>query len=241
MLCRPVCSPTTTSTLAEYDVIGDVHGCLHSLGALLAKLGYDESGRHREGRRLAFVGDLVTRGMHSEETFLFVMRLVGAGRASAVRGNQDLAWAEEHLELERWIGSMPLQLLADDGKLLVVHAAVNAALIGRDDAEAERWCLLGNPGLNEEGNEVRPDWQASYDGEPFVVAGHSVVGRPRYSEQGGGSVIIDTGASHGVLAQDRFTGESFNGYLSAFRWPERVTVAVPADPRDLTADRRPAS
>lgn len=224
--------------MAEYDVVGDVHGCLNTLKALLIGLGYDENGRHSEGRRLAFVGDLVARGLHSEETFVFVMRLVGAGRASAVRGNQDLVWAAEQPRLGRWIEEMPLQLVADDGRLLIVHAAVNAALIGRTDPEAERWGLLGNPGLDAGGNETRSDWQAGYDGDPFVVAGHSVVARPRFREQGGGSVIIDTGASHGALARDRFTGEPFHGYLTALRWPERETFSVPTDPRDLTEERR---
>ena len=205
--------------MADYDVVGDVHGCLNTLYRLLDELGYDRTGRHPDGRRLAFVGDLVNRGAHSEETFLFVMRLVGAGRASSVRGNQDLTWADENPELGRWTRSMPLQLLVDDGSLLIVHAAVRADLIGREDEEAERWCLFGNPAPTADGRRMRPDWQASYDGEPFVVAGHSVVSRPRFASAGGGSVIIDTGAAHGPYARDRFTGEAFDGYLTALRWP----------------------
>ena len=219
--------------MAEYDVIGDVHGCLHTLGRLLTELGYDENGAHPQGRRLAFVGDLVNRGAHSEATFIRVMRLVGAGRASVVRGNQDLAWAESHPELGRWISSMPLQLLVDEGRLLIVHAAASAAVIGRTDEEAERWCLFGNPKVQPDETEARPDWQATYDGEPFAVAGHSVVSQPRFGKAGGGSVIIDTGAAHGPNARDRFTGEPFEGYLSAFRWPERTTVGVATDSRDL--------
>lgn len=217
--------------MAEYDVVGDLHGCLNTLQTLLDELGYDGDGRHPDGRRLAFVGDLVNRGRFSEETFTFVMRLVGSGRASTVRGNQDVAWAEQNPGLGRWIASMPLQLLLDDGRLLVVHAAVTAEVIGRTDDAAERWCLHGNE--SEAG--VRPDWQATYDGEPFAVAGHSVVKEPRFRDAGGGSVIIDTGASHGAAAQDRFTGEAFTGYLSALRWPERTTVSVPTDPRDLAS------
>ena len=219
--------------MAEYDVVGDVHGCLHTLRRLLDELGYEPSGRHPLGRRLAFVGDLVNRGAHSEETFVYVMRLVGSGRASAVRGNQDVEWADDHPKLGRWIGSMPLQLLADEGRLLIVHAAVRADLIGREDEEAERWCLFGNPSPDGDGGQTRPDWQATYDGDPFVVAGHSVVSEPRYSSAGGGSIIIDTGAAHGSKARDRFTGEPFDGYLTAFRWPERTTVSVPTDPSDL--------
>lgn len=195
-------------------------------------LGYQPDGSHPDGRRLAFVGDLVTRGAFSEETFVYVMGLIGSGRASTVRGNHDVAWAEDHPHLGRWIGSMPLQLLVDDGRLLIVHGAVSAAVIGRTDDEAERWCLTGNATIAD-GVEVRPDWQADYNGAPFVVAGHSVVSEPRFREHGGGSVIIDTGASHGPRARDRFTDAQFTGYLTAFRWPERTTASVPTDSRDL--------
>ncbi len=54
-----------------FDVVGDVHGCRAELEELLGALGYvlsrDDAGRavdaaHPEGRRAAFVGDLVDRG-----------------------------------------------------------------------------------------------------------------------------------------------------------------------------------
>lgn len=214
--------------MADYDVVGDVHGCLHTLRSLMERLGYEPNGRHPGGRRLAFVGDLVRRGAHSEATYLAAMRMIGSGRASTVRGNNDVAWAKEHPDLGRWLVTMPLQLLVDEGRLLIVHAAIRADLIGREGEEAERWCLDGD-GTDDH----RPDWQATYDGEPFVVAGHSVVREPRFVDVGGGSVIIDTGAAHGREARDRFTGEQFDGYLTALRWPERTVVTVPTDPRDL--------
>lgn len=216
------------SSLADYDIVGDVHGCLNTLRALIQTLGYEPNGRHPGGRRLAFVGDLVTRGAHSEETYFEVMRMIGSGRASTVRGNNDIDWAQENPEMGRWLASMPLQLLVDEGRLLIVHAAIRGDLISQESEEAERWCLYGNSDAR-----VRPDWQAAYDGEPFVVAGHSVVKEPRFVDAGGGSVLIDTGAAHGPNARDRFTGEPFTGYLSALRWPERDILSVPTDPRDL--------
>ncbi len=217
-----------------YDIVGDVHGCLNTLHDLLHEMGYERSGRHPEGRRLAFVGDIVARGAHSAETFDYVARLIGTGRASMARGNQDGPWAEGRPEA-RWIADFPIQLLLDDGRLLVVHAAVRADLIGRTDEEAQHWCLRGGAEVAADGTEVRPDWQATYDGEPFVVAGHSVVKQPRLRDSGGGSAIIDTGAVYGANARDRFTGEIFDGYLTAFRWPERSTVSVPTHPGDLVA------
>ena len=220
--------------MAEYDVVGDVHGCLTTLHDLLDQLGYEQSGRHPAGRRLAFVGDIVTRGAHSVETFDYIARLVGTGRASIARGNQEASWAAGRPE-ERWVSSFPIQLMLDDGRLLVVHAAIRADLIGRVDEEAEHWCLRGGAAPGDKGTEIRPDWQATYDGEPFVVAGHSVVKEPRFRDAGGGSVIIDTGAAYGERARDRFTREAFQGYLSALRWPERSIVSVPTHPDDLVA------
>lgn len=215
-----------------YDIVGDLHGCLNTLHNLLAELGYERSGRHPGGRRLAFVGDIVTRGAHSVETFDYIARLVGTGRASMTRGNRDGPWAEGRPEA-RWIADFPIQLMLDDGKLLVVHAAIRSDLIGRVDEEAQHWCLQGGAETDEDGREIRPDWQAMYDGEPFVVAGHSVVKEPRFREAGGGSAIIDTGAAYGASARDRFTGEAFLGYLTALRWPERSIVSVPTHPDDL--------
>lgn len=37
------------------DIVGDVHGEIDALRALLARLGYDQHGEHRHGRRLVFV------------------------------------------------------------------------------------------------------------------------------------------------------------------------------------------
>ena len=218
--------------MAEYDVVGDVHGCLKTLHHLLEKLGYEKSGRHPDGRRLAFVGDIVTKGAHSAETFDYVARLIGSGRASMTRGNRDVSWANERPEA-RWLADFPIQLMLDGGRLLVVHAAIRGDLIGKVDVEAEHWCLRGGAETGSDGAEVRPDWQAGYDGDPFVVAGHSVVSKPRFRDAGGGSVIVDTGAVYAAGARDRFTGEPFHGYLSALRWPEREIVSVPTDPADL--------
>ena len=46
-------------------------------------------------------------------------------------------------------------------------------------------------------------------------------------------MIIDTGAAYGPGARDRYTGEEFQGYLTALRWPERVLVAQKTEPDDL--------
>ncbi|WP_066340006.1 metallophosphoesterase [Azohydromonas lata] len=72
------------------DIVGDIHGEHDALCALLAALGYDEAGRHPQGRRLVFVGDLCDRGPDSPGVVRRVRELVRAGRAHAVLGNHEL-------------------------------------------------------------------------------------------------------------------------------------------------------
>ncbi len=81
-----------------FDVVGDVHGCLAELTALLTELGYspisDEQGRPVDavppGRRTAvFVGDLVDRGPDSPGVLRLVMGMAAAGHALCVPGNHE--------------------------------------------------------------------------------------------------------------------------------------------------------
>lgn len=72
------------------DVVGDVHGEIDPLRRLLRELRYDKYGRHTEGRRLVFVGDLVDRGPDSPAVLELVMGLVRRGVAQCVLGNHEM-------------------------------------------------------------------------------------------------------------------------------------------------------
>lgn len=72
------------------DVIGDVHGEIDALQALLRHLGYDGDGRHPQGRRTVFIGDLVDRGPDSPAVLELVRERVLRGRAQCVLGNHEL-------------------------------------------------------------------------------------------------------------------------------------------------------
>ncbi len=80
------------ATLIEgpIDVVGDVHGEFGPLCELLGRLGYDTEGRHPEGRRLVFVGDLGDRGPDSPAAIELVRGLVGRGLAQCLLGNHEL-------------------------------------------------------------------------------------------------------------------------------------------------------
>jgi polynucleotide kinase-phosphatase len=84
-----------------FDIIGDVHGCLDELLALLRQLGHevtpqtDAEGRPTfgvrppEGRKAVFVGDLVDRGPNVPGVLRLVMGMVESGSALCVVGNHD--------------------------------------------------------------------------------------------------------------------------------------------------------
>jgi hypothetical protein len=71
------------------DIVGDVHGEIDALRALLARLGCDVA-RRAVDRPLVFVGDLVDRGPDSVAVVLLVQELVDAGVAQVVLGNHEL-------------------------------------------------------------------------------------------------------------------------------------------------------
>jgi len=142
---------------APLDIVGDVHGELDALQALLHHLGYDPIGRHPAGRRLVFVGDLCDRGPDSPGVIDLVRRMVEAGTAQAIIGNHEInllrgdrkhgnnwfwdADAPQDNEFEpyrrishterqsllQFLEALPLVLVRDD--LRVVHAAWDAGAI----------------------------------------------------------------------------------------------------------------
>lgn len=71
------------------DIIGDVHGELEALLALLHRLGVDPDARTAE-RPLVFVGDLIDRGPDSVGVVELVRHLTEAGIAFGVLGNHEL-------------------------------------------------------------------------------------------------------------------------------------------------------
>jgi hypothetical protein len=81
--------PLATLCDGPLDVVGDVHGEIDALRALLGHLGYGADGLHPEGRHVVFVGDLCDRGPDSPAVLDLVMAWVGAGRAQCVLGNHE--------------------------------------------------------------------------------------------------------------------------------------------------------
>ncbi len=81
----------------NYDIIGDIHGHVDALEALLGHLGYRQTSGawcHAD-RQALFVGDFIDRGPKQRESVDLVRRMVDAGSAHAVMGNHEfnaIAW-----------------------------------------------------------------------------------------------------------------------------------------------------
>ena len=81
--------PTQPLPDGPLDIIGDVHGELGALRALLDRLGVDVDAGTAT-RPVVFVGDLVDRGPDSPGVVAVVRRLVEAGVAHCIIGNHEL-------------------------------------------------------------------------------------------------------------------------------------------------------
>ncbi|MBX3275885.1 MAG: AAA family ATPase [Sandaracinaceae bacterium] len=223
-----------------FDLVGDVHGCLDELEALLAALGYTPEGAHPDGRRLILLGDVVDRGPKIAGVLRLVMRAVRAHGALCVIGNHEakvLRWldggtpgkgrglAATIAELERepegfrrevqgFLRALPDHLVLDGGALVAAHAGLIERLHGRTGKRVRAFCLYGDTTgeTDAEGFPIRRDWAAGYAGSAAVVYGHTPVPAAEWRN---GTICLDTGCV-------------FGGRLTALRWPERELVAVPA-------------
>jgi hypothetical protein len=83
-----------------FDLIGDIHGRLAPLQALLRKLGYrEEQGVWRHAsRQVIFLGDFIDRGPDQREVVQLVRAMVDAGEARAVMGNHEFNALAFHTE-----------------------------------------------------------------------------------------------------------------------------------------------
>ncbi len=240
---RKPLAPLRLEERGPFDIVGDVHGCLTELDALVTELGY-EDGRHPQGRRLIFLGDLVDRGPSSVGVLRRVLPWLEDGRALFVPGNHDdklWRWLQgrgvslsgglattvaewnaltegEDRELrarfDRLMQGAAPYLWLDGGDLLVSHAGLEEPDHGRIGAAVRAFCLYGKTtGREIEGFPERLDWAADYSGRPAVVHGHVPVRRAEWRMN---TVDIDMGAV-------------FGGALCAVRWPERTFVTVQAE------------
>ncbi|MCL6560668.1 MAG: AAA family ATPase [Firmicutes bacterium] len=230
-----------------FDIIGDLHGCFDELKLLLEKLGYKKQFNYYTnpaGRKAVFLGDITDRGPRSLDTFWLVKAMVDSGNALYVPGNhcrklarylegrnvkaahglektideiKQLAaderdfFAEEFLQLYR---EAPPYMILDGGGLVVAHGGIKEEMIGKVNERIRSFCFFGDATgeITEDGLPVRRDWAREYRGEALVVYGHTPVPEAEFVNN---TIDIDQGCVMG-------------GKLTAFRYPEREIIQVPA-------------
>ena len=76
----------------KLDIIGDIHGCYHTLVDLLYKLGYKNiNGVWQHPQRIAvFMGDYIDRGIYIPQVLDLIKNMVDNGKAIALLGNHEM-------------------------------------------------------------------------------------------------------------------------------------------------------
>ena len=207
-------------------IVGDVHGCLDELLALVERCGAPGDTRY------VLVGDLVAKGPDSRG----VVAWARTSNVEAVLGNHDVAVLNardpdadpaprpKHLEVAAtlgledvgWLERRPLWL-ALDGGAPASHLVVHAGLVPGVPLEAqERKHLLNLRSITDAGAPTKKiegtPWAALWKGPPHVVFGHDAVrGLQRHRFATG----LDTGCVYGKE-------------LTALVLPRGELVSVPA-------------
>lgn len=204
-------------------IVGDVHGCLDELEALLGVLAFSEEDS------LVSVGDLVGKGPRGAD----VVRFFREGGHRAVRGNHDhklleYRWgtrkklkgrhradAEAMTDADwRWLEALPLWLELPEHDVTVMHAGrlPDVALEDHDP-----WVLMNLRSIRADGTPSRDlgdgrPWAELWQGPSTIVFGHdAVTGLQRWPY----AIGLDTGCVYG-------------GALSAYVLPERRVASQPA-------------
>lgn len=217
------------SLAVRHVFIGDVHGCLDELEALIRKL------RVGPADRVVFVGDLVAKGPDSAGVVAYAREL----KALSVRGNHDeavlrirrahkgqggdlsrakkthLKVAESLREADwRWLEALPLWLELPQFQSVVVHAGV---VPGKALAEQRPEDLMTMRTLRPDGHasprlEDGLLWAKAYRGPERVIFGHDAI----------------TGLQREPYALGLDTGCVYGRELTALVLPSDELVRVPA-------------
>jgi protein phosphatase len=234
-----------------FDIIGDVHGCLDELLALLARLGY-QIGYQTDllfprivvvpppARKAIFVGDLGDRGPATPDVYRLVMAMVQAGHAHCVMGNHDF-------KLLRKLRGNEVKLSHGLAETMVQFEREPAELLDRVRDFLE---VLNHHYVFDEGRLVvahaglREDLQGRASGRvrSFALFGDTTgetdeQGLPIRLNWAGdyrGKAMVVYGHTpvHEPFWENNTinidTGCVFGGRLTALRYPEKELVSVPS-------------
>jgi len=215
-------------TAVRHVFVGDVHGCLDELNALLRKL------RLSPEDQLVFVGDLVAKGPDSAGVVARVREL----GAQCVRGNHDEAVLrirrahQQGVELPRvkkthqrvaerlhevdwlWLEGLPLFLRFGELNSAVVHAGVvpGKSLERQHPDDLMTMRTLRPQGTASPRLEDGELWAPRHPGPEHVIFGHDAI----------------TGLQRSSFATGIDTGCVYGRELTALVYPGATLVQVPA-------------
>jgi serine/threonine protein phosphatase 1 len=203
--------------MRRHIVIGDIHGCLVELQALLAAVAITPDDV------VVSVGDVVDRGPASVEVVQFLRArpntivLTGNHERKHIRGVLSYAqeitraqFREGYANAVEWMKTLPYYLELDDA--IVVHAALIPGVpLAAQREEILCGSTVGEQDLQRTLGDRR--WHELWNGPKPVIFGHHVVDEPLVRPH----LIygIDTGACHG-------------GHLTAITLPDFQLHAVAA-------------
>lgn len=108
----------------------------------------------------------------------------------------------------------PLYLQLPELNVIIAHAGIKESLIGRTDKTVKTFVLYGDisGAFDSSGRPIRRDWAKHYQGNNWIVYGHTPVKEPRIMNK---TINIDTGCV-------------FGNQLTSFRLPEEKIISVPS-------------
>ncbi len=230
-----------------FDIIGDVHGCLDELTALLARLGYEIGGsgdalsaKPPAGRRAIFLGDLVDRGPAVPGVLRLVMGMVQAGAALCVPGNHDIKLMRKlrgkDVKVSHGLAESLAQLEREPAEFRKKVAEFLDDLVSHyvlDDGKL----VVAHAGMKEpmqgRGSGKVRDF-ALYGETTGETDEYGLPVRHNWAAEYRGQAMVVYGHTpvpepewvNNTLCID--SGCVFGGKLTALRYPEREIVSVPA-------------
>jgi len=232
----------------SFDIVGDVHGCLDELLALLAELGYGVIWRREEfavtpprRRTLVLAGDLVDRGPEAPGVLRLVMGMARAGTALCVAGNRDVelvrAMKGRVTQVSRGMARtleqmapQPREFRADvirylrglPSHLLLDEGRLVIAHAGLKEA------LQGRASAAARAFALHGELTGERDAEGLPI-------RRNWAKEYSGKALVVYG--HTPVAEAMWlnntvnidTGCVYGGHLTALRYPERETISIAAN------------
>jgi protein phosphatase len=231
----------------QFDIVGDVHGCLEELVALLERLGYrvdcqgdDFAVLPPKGRVLAFVGDLVDRGPAAPEVLRLVMSMVRAGTALCVAGNRDIelvrAMRGRAVNVTRGMARTLKQLAAEPERFRVEVVRFLRGLPSHLLLDKNR-LVIAHAGLKEalQGRNSAAARAFALRGE--TTGKRDAFGLPirsNWAAEYRGKAVVAFGHTPVIRPQwmnntvNIDTGCVYGGHLTVLRYPECETISIPA-------------